>query len=219
MKRYGILNLKHAFCSLVVRLSNVSLRFIYYRPQRSCGQGNIFTPVCHSVHRGVSASVHAGIPPPDQTPGTRYTPPGPDPPGPVAPPQDQVHAPRTRHPPGNRHTLWTRHPTTADTPHLDTPLGPGTPPWDQLYPQTRHTPPEQIHCPPQTRHTLPGADNPPDQVHPPGPGSPSRTRYTLQDQPHPQGPATPPVDQVHPPIFWGDFFRNFFCIPPGSRLA
>ena len=24
----------------------------YYRPQRSCGQGNIFTPVCHSVHRG-----------------------------------------------------------------------------------------------------------------------------------------------------------------------
>ena len=24
----------------------------YYRPQQSCGQGNIFTPVCHSVHRG-----------------------------------------------------------------------------------------------------------------------------------------------------------------------
>ena len=24
-------------------------------------QGNVFTPVCHSVHRGVSASVHAGI--------------------------------------------------------------------------------------------------------------------------------------------------------------
>ena len=23
-----------------------------YRPQRSCGQGNIFTPVIHSVHRG-----------------------------------------------------------------------------------------------------------------------------------------------------------------------
>ena len=29
-----------------------------YRPQRSCGQGNIFTPVCHSVHRGV-VSQHA----------------------------------------------------------------------------------------------------------------------------------------------------------------
>ena len=27
----------------------------FYRPQRSCGQGNIFTPVCHSVHRGVSS--------------------------------------------------------------------------------------------------------------------------------------------------------------------
>ena len=25
---------------------------LHYRPQRSCGQGNIFTPVCHSVHRG-----------------------------------------------------------------------------------------------------------------------------------------------------------------------
>ena len=25
---------------------------IYYRPKRSFGQGNIFTPVCHSVHRG-----------------------------------------------------------------------------------------------------------------------------------------------------------------------
>ena len=26
----------------------------YYRPKRSFGQGNIFTPVCHSVHRGGS---------------------------------------------------------------------------------------------------------------------------------------------------------------------
>ena len=25
----------------------------FYRQLRSCGQGNIFTPVCHSVHRGV----------------------------------------------------------------------------------------------------------------------------------------------------------------------
>ena len=69
----------------------------FYRPQRSCGQGNIFTPVCHSVHGGVSASVHAGIPhpPSEQTPQTRppearyapqtrYSP----------PPRDQVHHPR-----------------------------------------------------------------------------------------------------------------------------
>ena len=32
--------------------------------KRSLGQGNIFAPVCHSVHREGSASVHAGIPPP-----------------------------------------------------------------------------------------------------------------------------------------------------------
>ena len=51
-----------------------------YRPQRSCGQGNIFTPVCHSVHRGGSASVHAGIPTParKQTPPAKETPLGAD---------------------------------------------------------------------------------------------------------------------------------------------
>ena len=31
--------------------------------KRSLGQGNIFAPVGHSVHREGSASVHAGIPP------------------------------------------------------------------------------------------------------------------------------------------------------------
>ena len=31
----------------------LSRNFCYfYRPQRSCGQGNIFTPVCHSVNGG-----------------------------------------------------------------------------------------------------------------------------------------------------------------------
>ena len=56
-----------------------------YWLQRSCGQGNIFTPVCHSFcsqGRG-SASVHAGIPPPppgahprEQTPPRRTHPSG-----------------------------------------------------------------------------------------------------------------------------------------------
>ena len=46
-----------------------------YRPQRSCGQGNVFTRVCHSVHIGGSASVHAGIPPPGPDP-LWHTPPG-----------------------------------------------------------------------------------------------------------------------------------------------
>ena len=36
----------------------------YYRPQRSCCQGYVFTRVCDSVHKGGSGSVHAGIPPP-----------------------------------------------------------------------------------------------------------------------------------------------------------
>ena len=33
-----------------------------YRPQRSCGQGNVFTDVCLSTGGRVSASVHAGMP-------------------------------------------------------------------------------------------------------------------------------------------------------------
>ena len=37
-----------------------------YRPQRSCLQGNVFTPVCHSVHRGVCVACtppcHAHVP-------------------------------------------------------------------------------------------------------------------------------------------------------------
>ena len=55
----------------------------YYRPQRSCGQGNIFAPVCHSVHRGgvcLSACWDTTPPPPlEQTPPpprSRPPPPG-----------------------------------------------------------------------------------------------------------------------------------------------
>ena len=33
----------------------------YYRPQRSCGQDHIFTPVCHSVHRGGVLSPMGGV--------------------------------------------------------------------------------------------------------------------------------------------------------------
>ena len=84
--------------------------FVCYRPQRSCGQGNIFTPVCHSFcsqeGRG-SASVHAGMPaPPDQAdpPGTR----DPHPQLGRPPPPDQADTPRTRQiPPESRrqHTV------------------------------------------------------------------------------------------------------------------
>ena len=78
----------------------------YYRPQRSCGQGNVFTGVCLSTGEGrVSASVHAGMPdPPDQanTPQTRQTPPQirQTPPGPGRHPPDQADPPGPgRHPP------------------------------------------------------------------------------------------------------------------------
>ena len=63
----------------------------YYRPQRSCGQGNIFTPVCHSVHRGGMSEadppgrhtapragtppLRAGTPPIGTPPQTRPPPP------------------------------------------------------------------------------------------------------------------------------------------------
>ena len=93
----------------------------YYRPQQSCGQGYIFTPVCHSLQRGGCLvwgwypTRHWGRPP---RPGTH--PPGPDtpPPRPDTPPPspldqthhppDQTHTPQTRHPPGSRlrHTVY-----------------------------------------------------------------------------------------------------------------
>ena len=72
--------------------------------KRSLGQGNIFTPVCHSVHRAVGL--------PQWMMGYTLgpgTPPGPGTPLDQAPPWTR-HPPRTRHP-------QTRHP-----------LGPGTPP-------------------------------------------------------------------------------------------
>ena len=83
-----------------------------YQPQRSCGQGNIFTPVCHSVHRGgfcLNACWDTNLPP------TRH-PPGADTPPPDQPPQEQT-------------------PPRADTPQQ-------TPPPDQADtpPQTRQTP-------------------------------------------------------------------------------
>ena len=103
------------------------------------GQGNIFTPVCDSVNRGVylvwsqggvpglvpggcTWSGHRGGVPglvlggvPDRhTPQTRCT------------PWDQVHPLDQVHPPG---------PGTL-------PLGPGTPPLDQVHPPGPDTPPE-----------------------------------------------------------------------------
>ena len=57
------------------RLNYLNCLCSFYRSQRSC-EGYVFTPVYHSVHRGVSASVHAGTPPPWKTHTPRkHTPP------------------------------------------------------------------------------------------------------------------------------------------------
>ena len=101
-------------------------KYSSYWPQRSCGQGNIFTPVCHSFcsqgGRG-SASVHAGIPP---TPHPRSRSP---------PDQTPPHPPPRSRPPQTRHHL----PPGPDTPRADTPLEQTPPGADP--PQTRHHPP------------------------------------------------------------------------------
>ena len=79
----------------------------HYRPKRSFGQGNIFTSVCHSVHRG------GGVPAPNFWGGAwSGTPPGRHPP-PQAPPlagtppagTPQQAPPRQAAPPG-RHPPW-----------------------------------------------------------------------------------------------------------------
>ena len=115
----------------------VCLNSACYRPQRSCGQGNVFTGVCLSTGGGrVSASVHAGMTDsPDQAPG-RHT------------PRDQTDTndPADRPRPG-------RHP-----PRPGRPPGPGRPPRLAQTPWTRQTPPDQADPtpkPPWTRQTPP----------------------------------------------------------------
>ena len=97
----------------------------FYRPQRSCGQGNIFTPVCHSF---CSQGGGGGVPqcmlgyhhPPDQA----YHPPWTShPPRPATPPPPQTRHPHPldqphhHHPPRTRHTLpQTRHPPRTSHP-------------------------------------------------------------------------------------------------------
>ena len=97
----------------------------YYRPQRSCGQGNVFTGVCLSTGGGCLPQCILGChTPPDQadTPLDQGDPPG-----------------LGRHPPGTRQTPRDQ----ADPP------GPGRPP------RTRETPPRDQADPPGTRQTTP----------------------------------------------------------------
>ena len=58
-------------------LQTISGRYTSYwnallPPVTKVGQGYVFTGMCDSVHRGVSASVHAGIHPPGADPKSRH---------------------------------------------------------------------------------------------------------------------------------------------------
>ena len=67
-----------------------------YRPQRSCGQGYVFTRVCDSVHRGIclSACWDTATPPKKEAPPSL----------PRRPPcQGDPHAKKT---PSQAHTQW-----------------------------------------------------------------------------------------------------------------
>ena len=122
----GNLNLKVSFFHSITQriffhiamiiVENLHFDLYLYRPQRSCGPGNIFTPVCHSVHRGVFASVHTGTPHP--------------------------HIPQSRHtPPPEQTPRRSRHPAGADTPQEQThPPGAGRHPLGADTPQSRHPP-------------------------------------------------------------------------------
>ena len=105
-------------------------RINYYRPQRSCGQGNCFYR-CLSVHRGGLPQCMLGC----------HTPPGPE----RHPPSDQADTPQDQGDPSG--------------PRDDTPRDQGRPPWDQADthppPGTRQTPPlgPGRHHPPWTRQT------------------------------------------------------------------
>ena len=80
--------------------TNYLIFLLFDRPKRSFGQGNIFTPVCHSFCSRGGLTRHAPNPP-DQTPSPDQTPPDQTPP-------------------------WTRHPQTRPPPD-QTPHGPDTP--------------------------------------------------------------------------------------------
>ena len=102
---------------------------------RSCGQGNIFTPVCHSVHGGRVGGIPQGTeadPPPDlahHLPRTRHTTPPrtwhttPPPPGPDTPPPPQPDTP----PPLTRHTPPGADTTPPDQAPIPPPPGKQTP--------------------------------------------------------------------------------------------
>ena len=114
---------------------------LYLPAATKLGQGNVFTGVCDSVHRGGLPQCMLGYRPPAQTPTRSRHPPDQTPPR--ADPPEQT-------PP------WKQTPPGPDTPREQTPPGPDTP---QSRPPRADTPLEADT--PRTTHLL-GAD-----THPP----------------------------------------------------
>ena len=120
-----------------------------YRPQRSCGQGYVFTRVCDSVHRGGLRRNPPGPgrnpPEPGRTPGPRRTPLDQG-----EPPLDQGEPP---------------HPGPRRTPPPGTkkkPLGTKeNPPRPGRTPPTRENPPDQGEPPAGTKENPPWPGRPP----------------------------------------------------------
>ena len=121
-------------------MGHTVIRSAFYRPQLSCLQGNVFTPVCHSVHRGVYPSTHLG-----HMTNHHYITQGlvdRHPPGTM--PSQTPH--QADPPPG--HPCPHRHPARQTPPWADTPSWADTPPgW---------TPPGQNPSPPQPDTPPPG---------------------------------------------------------------
>ena len=103
-----------------------SLRYVFLLAATKLGQGNVFTGICDSVNGGVSASVHAGIPPP---PGSRH-PPRSRPPGADTPLGGDTPLEQTT--PGSRHPSWEENPPWEQTPLGSRPPSLADPPGDTV---------------------------------------------------------------------------------------
>ena len=83
-----------------------------YRPQWSCGQGNVFTGVCLSIGgEGVCLSACWDAPPPRSRSPLDQA----DPPGPGRPPWDQADPPKPGRPPQTRQTPREAHSSIRST--------------------------------------------------------------------------------------------------------
>ena len=101
-----------SYVPIKLRVLKFKMRRNNYWPQRSCGQGYVFTRVCDSVNRGSLPQCMLGY----HTPPQEQTPPRSRPPG-------SRHPSREQTPLGSRHPLRSRPPReqTAPPPRADTP--------------------------------------------------------------------------------------------------